>query len=234
MTNPKDWQAGVTGRVAEAVRRFREERGMSAQDVAAACAKLGYPIARNVIANLENGRRSSVDVAEVLVLAKVLDVPPVALLVPLGEVGEIELLPGLMYSTGEALQWVCGEQPLDHEPTNDLELRFDEIRYYNQTVYGLQKTISSSEEYRRKVATARDAATREANVKLVNQFDEIIGDYSDELRARRGMMRKKGITPPALSSELAYLELSDHDDWGHVSEETPDASGSRPAADEEI
>lgn len=234
MTNPKDWQAGVTGRVAEAVRRFREERGMSAQDVAAACAKLGYPIARNVIANLENGRRSSVDVAEVLVLAKVLDVPPVVFLVPLGEVGEVELLPGLMYSTGEALQWVCGEQPFDHEPTNDLELRFSAIRNYSETLRGLQKTISSSEEFRRKVATARDPQTREANVKLVNQFDEIIGDYSQDVQDQRSTMRRKGITPPALPSELAYLDLSHHDDWGHVSEETPDASGSQPAADGEI
>ncbi len=232
MTNPKDWQAGVTGRVAEAVRRFREERGMSAQDVAAACAKLGYPIARNVIANLENGRRSSVDVAEVLVLAKVLGVPPVVFLVPLGEVGEIELLPGSMYNTGEALQWVCGEQMPDHEPANDLELRFQEIRFYNETLHGLQRTISSSEEYRRKVATARDAAAREVNVKLVNQFDEIIGDYSQEIQDRRGLMRQKGITPPTLPSDLAYLDLSHHDDWGHVSEETPEASGS-PAADEE-
>ncbi|MCX4748033.1 helix-turn-helix domain-containing protein [Kitasatospora sp. NBC_01287] len=234
MTNPKDWQAGVTGRVAEAVRRFREERGMSAQDVAAACAKLGYPIARNVIANLENGRRSSVDVAEVLVLAKVLGVPPVVFLVPLGEVGEIELLPGSMHSTGDALQWVCGEQMPDHEPADDLELRFQEVRFYNETLHGLQKTIGSSEEYRRKVATARDAATREANVKLVNQFDEIIGDYSQEIQARRSTMRRRGITPPALPSELAYLDLSHHDDWGHVSEETPDASGSQPSADEEI
>jgi hypothetical protein len=47
-------------------------------------------------------------------------------------------------------------------------------------------------------------------------------------------MRQKGITPPALPSELAYLDLSHHDDWGHVSEETSDASSSRPAADEEI
>ncbi|MDY0811624.1 helix-turn-helix transcriptional regulator [Kitasatospora purpeofusca] len=233
MTNPKDWQAGVTGRVAEAVRRFREERGMSAQDVAAACAKLGYPIARNVIANLENGRRSSIDVAEVLVLAEVLGVPPVVFLVPLGEVGEIELLPGSMYSTGDALRWVCGEQMPDHEPTNDLELRFQEIRFYNETLHGLQRTISDSEEYRRKVATARDAATREVNVKLVNQFDEIIGDYSQEIQDRRSLMRQKGITPPTLPSALAHLDLSQYDDWGNTPAETPEESGSGSAAGEE-
>ncbi|MFE2106575.1 helix-turn-helix domain-containing protein [Kitasatospora sp. NPDC059463] len=235
MTNPKDWQAGVTGRVAEAVRRFREERGMSAQDVAAACAKLGYPIARSIIANLENGRRSGIDVAEVLVLAQVLDVPPVALLVPVGETGEIEILPGRMYSTGEALQWICGELPLDYEPTSDTEKRFDEIRQHHQMLYGLQKAIGRVAEYRRGAAMSRDMATREANAKWVAMSDEMISDASLALQDFRAEMRAKGITPPTLPPSLSYIDFVEtEDEWVHVSEAPSDAPGVRPPTDEEL
>ncbi|MQS13378.1 helix-turn-helix transcriptional regulator [Streptomyces kaniharaensis] len=236
MTNPKDWQAGVTGRVAEAVRRFREERGMSAQDVAAACADLGYPIARSIIANLENGRRSSVDVAEVLVLAKVLDVPPVALVVPVGETGEIEVLPGRMISTDEALQWVCGDLPLDYEPANDtVEERFDEVRRHRQMMYGLQKAISRTEEYRRGAALSRDMPTREHNSRLVAQFDEMISDMSLAIQDLRAEMRAKGIHPPTLPPALAHLDYVETEDaWVHVSEAPADAPGVRPPTDEEI
>ncbi|MFF7637744.1 helix-turn-helix domain-containing protein [Kitasatospora sp. NPDC008050] len=235
MTTPKDWQAAVTGRVAEAVRRFREERGMSAQDVADACAKLGYPIARSVIANLENGRRSSVDVAELLVLAKVLDVPPVALLVPVGEESEIEVLPDQVYSTDDALMWVTGELPLDYEPPDDtVEERFEEVRKHSQMVYALLKSISRTDEHRRGAALTRDQATREFNLDLVARFDDIIGDQTLGLQEFRAQMREKGIRTPSLPPPLTHLDLVETDEgWVHVSQ-APDAPGARPASPEEL
>ena len=221
MTTPKDWQAAVTGGVAEAVRRFREERGMSAQDVAGACAKLGYPIARSVIANLENGRRSSVDVAEVLVLAKVLDVPPVALLVPVGEAGEIEILPGQTISTDEALGWITGELLLGDDPDDDsVEGRFEELRKHRQLVHALLQAISRTEEYRRGAAITRDDATRESSLGLVARFDDFISEQSLDLQQFRVEMRSRGIKPPTLPPTLSHLDLieTEEGDWVHYSE----------------
>lgn len=80
----KDWQGRLTQQVAEAVRDYRKLRGLSAQGLADACAALGHAIPRTSIANLENGRRSGVEIAELLVFAKALDVPPIALLLPIG------------------------------------------------------------------------------------------------------------------------------------------------------
>jgi len=235
MTKPQEWQASVTARAAEAVRRFRDERGMSAQDVADACAKLGYPIARSVIANLENGRRSTVDLAELLILAKVLDVPPVALLVPVGEVGDMEVLPGQVYSTDEALQWITGELPLDYDPEEDsLAERLDDVRKHRLAVYALLQAVSRAEEFRRGANVTRDKATRDFNLELVARFDDQISAQSIALQELRAQMRAKGIQTPTLPPPISHLDFVETEDgWVHVSE-APDAPGARPATPEEL
>lgn len=62
------------------VTRERKRRGMSAQDLASACTSAGFQMARNVVANLESGRRASLTVAELAAFSSVLDVPLLALL----------------------------------------------------------------------------------------------------------------------------------------------------------
>ncbi|WP_327268771.1 helix-turn-helix domain-containing protein [Streptomyces sp. NBC_01218] len=108
MTQQQGWTERYTQTVAAEVRRHRERRGMSAQDLADACAKLGVPIQRSVIANLENGRRASIGVAEVLVFAAALDVPPGVLMSPVGQTAEVEIFPGEMEDPYSVIQWIAG------------------------------------------------------------------------------------------------------------------------------
>ncbi|MEV0282454.1 helix-turn-helix transcriptional regulator, partial [Streptomyces sp. NPDC050610] len=54
-----EWVDRVKANVAGEVRRRRKEKGWSAQDLADRCERLGHPIPRNVIANMESGRRAS-------------------------------------------------------------------------------------------------------------------------------------------------------------------------------
>lgn len=82
---------------------------MSAQQLADACEKLGAPMPRTVISNLENGRRGAVTVAEVMVLAAALGVPPAALVFPVGHVDEVEHLPEQTAPPLVALDWWNGE-----------------------------------------------------------------------------------------------------------------------------
>lgn len=77
---------------------------MSAQDLADETERLGHPIGRSVLANLENGRRPTLSVAELIVLAKALRVPPLLLLFPVGHVEEVELPPHGKVSTWFASQ----------------------------------------------------------------------------------------------------------------------------------
>lgn len=62
--------------------RYRKMAGLSAQELSD---RLGGELSRSVIANIESGRKTDVTVDQLLALAWVLDVPPVALALPLHE-----------------------------------------------------------------------------------------------------------------------------------------------------
>jgi transcriptional regulator with XRE-family HTH domain len=69
---------------------------------------LGYGISRSQIANYESGRKKSLDVAELLVIAAALQVPPLQLLFPDEPDDDIEMLPGQRTSTFHATAWFTG------------------------------------------------------------------------------------------------------------------------------
>lgn len=107
---PDDWAGRYARVVAREVRRYREERGMSAQQLSDACADLGMPIHRSVLANFENGRRSNLNLGELLVIARALDVAPIFLMFPLGYEDQIEVLPDMTEKTEDAVAWAAGDE----------------------------------------------------------------------------------------------------------------------------
>jgi transcriptional regulator with XRE-family HTH domain len=109
MTQPGGWATRMTRVIAAQVRRYRKERGLSAQRLADLCAQLGMEISRSTISDLENGRRDSMSVAELLVLAAALEVPPVELAVPLARQERAEILPGAEIPTWDAGRWFRGD-----------------------------------------------------------------------------------------------------------------------------
>jgi len=120
MSTQTPWAARVTRSIAAEIRQRRKARGMSAEDLAAACSDLGMPIPRSTLADLENGRRASISVAERLAIAAALDVPPVMLLCPVGTAETAEVLPGAEAPAFRAAQWVAGEAPLRHPGRADV------------------------------------------------------------------------------------------------------------------
>jgi transcriptional regulator with XRE-family HTH domain len=67
--------------VAERIRRWREQRGWTARQLADECARAGLPaLTRSTIAKIESGVRKSVSAEEVATLARVFGVTPAALL----------------------------------------------------------------------------------------------------------------------------------------------------------
>ncbi|WP_282703210.1 helix-turn-helix transcriptional regulator [Streptomyces sp. CC219B] len=94
--------------IAGEIRRHRLGQGLSAQQLSDRCAELGAPIPRTVLSNFENGKRQNITVAEVLVLARALGVPPGVLIFPVGHVAEFEVLPGAWQEPLAALDWLSG------------------------------------------------------------------------------------------------------------------------------
>jgi transcriptional regulator with XRE-family HTH domain len=111
MNTQAAWPARFTRTIADQVKRIRTDRKLSAQQLSDACAKLGLEMPRSVIADLENGRRAHISVAELLVLASALDVPPLRLVFPVGVEKESEILPGETRAPFRGALWFTGERP---------------------------------------------------------------------------------------------------------------------------
>ncbi|WP_432001794.1 helix-turn-helix domain-containing protein [Streptomyces sioyaensis] len=110
MEQSAEWQERLAATIATEILRYRRNQKMSAQRLSDRCAELGMDVPRAVISNLENGRRTSVSVAELLVLAAALEVPPAALVFPVGYTETTEALPGAHTSPYEAVRWFGGEE----------------------------------------------------------------------------------------------------------------------------
>src|SRR6476469_3816739 len=87
------WAAAMVKRVGVAAKRERGSK--SAKWVSERTKELGYPISPTVIAKLDSGHRGEVlSIAELLIIAAALDIPPIALLYPDMPDGVVEVIPG--------------------------------------------------------------------------------------------------------------------------------------------
>lgn len=103
-----DWSDDLHRRVAAAIKRARG--GRSAQWLADETKRIGFPLSRAAIANYESGRKRGLDLAELLVLAAALNVPPLVLLFPELPDGPVEGLPGITTKSWDAAAWFSGER----------------------------------------------------------------------------------------------------------------------------
>ncbi|ETD34080.1 helix-turn-helix domain-containing protein [Williamsia muralis] len=169
------WSEEIVERVGREVRRLRgkDHAKMSAAGLADRTAALGHPVSRSVIADLEIGRKKSLDVAELLVLAQALQVAPVQLVYPDLPKGDVEVLPGRYVESHEALQWFSGvsallsplQESTDSERSVQIEVREvfasqrDRVSPTREWLLALRAMRSAQSQLRR--AVARCAGTDE-------------------------------------------------------------------------
>lgn len=105
----KAWELGLAGRVGTAIQVRRKQLNLTAQQLAERTKSLGYPISRVAISKIEGNKRvGKFDVAELLVIAEALQVPPLQLLFPDEPDDDIEMLPGQGTSRLHAITWFTG------------------------------------------------------------------------------------------------------------------------------
>jgi len=109
------WPGRLAASVGERVKHYRMSRKprMTAQDLADLTLALGHPLTRATIAGMEAGKRGTVTVADVLVLAEALDIPPVLLVFPVGLKQSVEVTPGVEMDTPAAVDWWSGIETID-------------------------------------------------------------------------------------------------------------------------
>lgn len=196
MEHAKDWSRSVAKQVGERIAYFREqardERGrrLTVQALAERCTDLGLPLGRPTIAKLENGIRETITVGELQVLAKALGVPPVLLLFPLGRAATVEVLPGEHADTLDALAWFTGSA----DP--DIELFRAHKALVEAWPPGQDGPVPTA------LMTGDMTAEEERRWRqavLVQQ----------QLRQTRAFIRERGLTPPGLHPDLAWIDSGD-------------------------
>lgn len=212
---PEEW----TRRIGRTLATLRAERAVSGRELSERCATLGHPMPRNVIANLESGRKTSLPVHELVVLATALGVPPVSLLYDVTG-GPVEALPGITATPWSALLWFTGEQalwlghrwaggPAAAGPTPEEQERYesgaaaliwlrghDEIALNVATQHGRVLSAFRVAEFLPE-GPERDTATRYVEFERLQLLQ-----HQEHLELWRQRMAAAGITPPPVRADL--------------------------------
>lgn len=224
---PQDWPRWVTMLVATQIKSVRGWRNMSAQQLADRCAQLGMPIARSVLANLESGRRTSITLPEILILARALGVSPLTLCIPVGAVDTYLPTPGEQLDPWDAAKWFTGEAPFPGEVPGALPpsmaknvgaadkeyaQRFNDMsgifRHHDAYAYQVLKARDGLLKDQEDVATqAQLGADNPLGERLLEASAENLARAEERLLELRRILRSSGLEVlPPLGEALAYLE----------------------------
>jgi transcriptional regulator with XRE-family HTH domain len=174
-------------------------RRMTVQALADRCAELGLPLGRVALTKLENGVREKVSVAELLVLAAALEVPPALLIFPVGREKAIEALPARQLDPWHATLWLSGDAQLSEDAAGP-----GVIPASNISVVPLHREHD-------RLTAGLAGCTRES----------LLGAGGDDSRGRllrlgvgalrdvRAFIRELGLDPPELPSGLAWVDDPD-------------------------
>lgn len=199
----EEWKARLVKGVAQQVRRYRLERGISVQALADICTEqYGLPIKRSVLANFEGGRRPALSVVELIVIARILRVPPAQLLFPVGLEELTEVLPGNAVDPWAALKWFTGEEtrlPLDSDAERQSAEPVQLFRRHDQLTADWRANNLNLQNLMR-------SSTGGAEAHLVQLAAESIKRIADALKEVRQEMRNRGLTPPPVDQTLAYID----------------------------
>jgi hypothetical protein len=217
VTQNDDWPADMARLVAREVRRYREMQRprMSVQRLADRTAELGMLIPRSVLANLESGRRETVSVAEVLVLAAALNVAPIDLICPVGFDKQTEMLPDRTMEPLSAMRWFTGEWKLDIDDAGAWTMRTPGsgerssaylLRYHDELISQLYSQEARARETLRAAADfvgeEEDERTRGVVRDAMMAVEEWRAFIREPLRRTRAEMRERGMQLPDLPADI--------------------------------
>jgi transcriptional regulator with XRE-family HTH domain len=206
------------------LRRYREMRGLSRDQLADACARYGAPhLTYSALVNIETGRkgkdgvrRRDVTVDELTVLARALGVPPVALLFPVGYADTTAPTPGHTAPTWDALRWFTGEGPLP-TPTGDADRPWgvtnDDYADWRADRAGLTD-YRWHERYLEEWRADRTEARRARSTAAREDAEQRAAEAEPKLWDVRVRLREKGLRLPELPAELRHIDADDYrPDW---------------------
>lgn len=190
-----DMTQTLAAAIGRRVKDLRKGQGFSAQTLAERMADLGIPWKREVVANLETGRRATVGVDELLALAIVLDVPHTTLLVNPYD-SEVMLTPTTPMHPVAALLWLVGEVPF-RSMLGPWNLASAPIRLARR--FFENSTIAARELDMLRMLTTEDQPGSESRRQL---RDDHVTDYLSRLNRDVNEMRAEGYAVPEIDTRL--------------------------------
>lgn len=203
MTN-SEWRSALVSRFAGQVRLHRSRLGMTQEDLANACEERGVTVSKGTLANLETGRRDSLEVVELLVLSDVLGVPPVSLLFPMGgDETTVERLPSAPVHPWEAASWFLGESPtLAPAAAGSPRAQLDAYRAHALAVQNAQVSARHAIERRQQATATADPEFRAQFLGATDAFEKLHQEDLQRVQAIRSALRAQGLVPPPLPEDL--------------------------------
>lgn len=114
----EDWAADLTKRIGEEIKRLRGKR--TGQWLSDRTADLGQRVSRSTISEIETGRRKSITVSDLILLAAALNTTPVALVYPGPYTEPIKFTPNQEVPEIWAAQWFSGlHRSISHLPFSE-------------------------------------------------------------------------------------------------------------------
>jgi transcriptional regulator with XRE-family HTH domain len=225
------WSKTMTQVLARQLKSWREQRKLSANELSKRTTELGSEVPRSVIANIETGRRDSVSVDELLILAAALDIPPILLLTPIGVDETMELLPEVVVSPWLARGWIMGTRPIEFAGGSLTNWRDSRraIALYDIHRLLVQEYLAIQGRIKRATSRTDGAATDYGVFRGVEDrqsyLQALVRDLArslHSLRVHRMTIETEGFTvpelPPALQTLLREVAAPEtpvvNDEWG--------------------
>lgn len=175
-----DWQKEMTDRIGKQVEFLRGD--MTALKLSELTERLGMKISRSALSDLENGKRKSISLAEVLVLSAALKVPPALLIWPDYPDGLTEFLPGRETPSFQAANWFGGEQVLSHDGLENISV---ELHGFSTPVVRLSKLRDALLE---KALDLFQAGSGDANA-IIDMADQQRRDLEKQIKELGGVVK---------------------------------------------
>lgn len=205
MTN-EDWVKATTRRVAGELKRLRG--GRTVQAISDLTAGHGHRISRSRLSDLERGDRGgALGVAELIVLAKALGVPPVVLTFALGRERTVELLPGTEVDAWAAAKWFTGEEPFPGSDEDVEEFPSTYFREQDRLIAIWFRTRDRATVVRTEAGQDPDQPDLErVRQRELDALEERLLAAEKQLRFYRAIARREGVDLGELPPELAHVE----------------------------
>lgn len=183
---------------ARRLKRYRERRGWTQDDLAREIRGVGWTVDRAQVAKIETGTRN-ISLDEAVNIAWALGLPPALLYLPLGESHDVAIAPDVIVHPDLARKWIAGTGPATH---SNQRARLLSDWHDDMSVWWVHDRLNEAQK------AVRDAEGGIRGAEYVEDPERVKEARVDHVRALKELadvleeMRSAGLTPPEIHAAM--------------------------------